>query len=70
MNGYSEQSILNIGLFITQQSKRKVMSDCVISDISQTLQKLLQNKLDGLVSQGQVRIESPAEIVVDNTPCL
>lgn len=46
------------------------MSDGVISDISQTLQKLLQDKLSDLVGKGHVSVESPAEIAMDNTPCL
>ncbi len=47
------------------------MSDGVISDISQTLQNLLQDKLSDMVKKGHVCVESPAEIdVVDPSPWL
>ena len=46
------------------------MSDGVISDISETLRKLLQDKLADLVAPDHVSVESPAEIVLDTNPWL
>ncbi|MGR9053272.1 MAG: DUF4255 domain-containing protein [Gammaproteobacteria bacterium] len=40
------------------------MSAGIISDISDSLRKLLQNQLKGLVSSDCVYVESPAEVVI------
>jgi len=46
------------------------MSSGIISDISETLRKLLEDKLAGLVVQENVIVESPAEFTFDVQPSL
>lgn len=46
------------------------MSDSAIADVSETLLKILRDRLSGLVAPDHVVLASPADIELDNSPWL